>query len=59
MESMEGWDLILLVVVGYLAVNLLIRMMLAHRNRAARQLSDQLESAQRQNRPTVQKKVAS
>ncbi len=45
MDSMGTWDLVLLVVVGYLAVSLLVRMMLAHRNRVARHLREQADGS--------------
>jgi hypothetical protein len=47
MAGMEGWDLLLLVVVGYLAVHLLIRLMIAHRNRVVERLREQAESPER------------
>ena len=54
MDSMGTWDLVLLVVVGYLAVHLLVRLTLAHRDRATRQLRRQAagpESKDRSSKP--------
>ena len=59
MGSMEGWDLILLVVVGYLAISLLVRMMLAHRNRVVRQLRQQADRSRSNDSPSKQEKMAS
>jgi hypothetical protein len=56
---MEGWDLILLVVVGYLAVSLLVRLMLAHRNRVVRHLRQQVDRSVGKTSPSKHGKMAS
>jgi len=60
MANMEGWDLLLLVVVGYLAVTLLTRQMFAHRNRVLRRLREQAEQSHRDESrdDTPQTKIA-
>jgi hypothetical protein len=59
MDSMGNWDLILLVVVGYLAISLLVRLMLAHRNRVARQLREQADGSGSKNLSSKHEKMAS
>jgi hypothetical protein len=49
MADMEGWDLLLLVVVGYLAVHSLIRLMVAHRNRTLQRLREKAERLESEN----------
>jgi hypothetical protein len=56
---MEGWDLILLVVVGYLAVSLLVRLMLVHRNHVVRQLRQQADRSGSKDSPSKHEKMAS
>ena len=47
MGSMDGWDLILLVVAVYLAIVSLVRLMTRHRNRVVEQLHRQAEIEKR------------
>ena len=51
-QSMDGWsrwDLVLWIVVAYVAVMTMVRMMLHHRNRTGCKLRDQLTRQQRRN----------
>lgn len=48
MQNMDGWDVALLVLAGYVAVVALVRMMLGHREQSARRLRIELERRQRQ-----------
>jgi hypothetical protein len=59
METMEGWDLVLLVVVGYLAVHMLTRLMLAHRNRVVQRLRGPADPPHHKTSPAQQEKIAS
>ena len=47
---MDGWDLVLLITVSYVAVTSLVRLMLARRDRLLEDLQKQLD-AQLRNRP--------
>jgi hypothetical protein len=47
MEGLSRWDFVLWFVVAYLAVMILIRMMLAHRDSVIRKVRDQLDLEQR------------
>jgi hypothetical protein len=45
---MEGWDVALLVVAGYVAVTALVRLMIGHRNRLVAELRRQMRSGRKQ-----------
>ena len=47
MQSMDGWDVALLVLAGYVAVVALVRMMLGHREQTARRMRIELENQRR------------
>ncbi len=47
MDGLSRWDFVLWFVVAYLAVMILIRMMLAHRESVMRKVRDQLALEQR------------
>jgi len=56
---MEGWDVALLVVAGYLAVVSLIRLMARHRDRMVERFSRELaEERKRKQREAVRQKPA-
>jgi hypothetical protein len=46
MEGLSRWDLVLWIVVAYVAVMTIVRMMLHHRNVTVRKLRDQLAGQQ-------------
>jgi hypothetical protein len=48
MQSMDSWDVALLVLAGYVAVVALVRMMLGHREQTARRLRIELDRQERQ-----------
>ncbi|MBX3413203.1 MAG: hypothetical protein KF708_10985 [Pirellulales bacterium] len=48
MQSMDGWDVALLVLAGYVAVVALVRMTLAHREQTAARMRIELERQRRQ-----------
>lgn len=48
MQSMDGWDVALLVLAGYVAVVALVRMSLAHREQTAARMRIELERQRRQ-----------
>jgi hypothetical protein len=61
MENMDRWDIVLLVVAGYLAVAALSRLMARHRDRRIGQLREQMEQEQRhnkKNKPQPQQRAA-
>jgi hypothetical protein len=47
MGNMDGWDLTLLLVAGYLAIVTLVRLMARHRNQVLQQLRYRAEDAKR------------
>ena len=55
MDGLSRWDLVLWVVVAYVAVMVLVRLMLNHRDNVMRKLRDELPVQQRTgSRPTAQ-----
>lgn len=54
---MDGWDAALLVGAGYLAVTILVRLMLARRNRVLADYSTQIEAAQNRKKAEREKEA--
>ncbi len=50
---MDGWDIVLLVIAGYLAVVSLIRLMNRHRNHLAEELLLEAEAEKNRKQPKV------
>ena len=57
MDGLSRWDLVLWIVVAYVAVMVLVRLMLQHRNTVFRKVRDQLAAQHRsKNRPSTAEK---
>lgn len=54
---MDGWDVALLVGVSYLAVMILVRLMLAQRNRLLADFRQQIETAQARKKAAKDKEA--
>ncbi len=54
---MDGWDVALLVGVSYLAVMILVRLMLAQRNRLLAEFRRQIETAQARKKEAKDKEA--
>jgi heme exporter protein D len=54
---MDGWDVALLVGVSYLAVMILVRLMLAQRNRLLAEFRRQIETAQARKKEAKEKEA--
>ena len=46
MDGLETRDIILLAIAGYIAVMALVRLMIGHRNRVTREISEQIRREQ-------------
>lgn len=46
MEYMDGWDFALLIVVGYVAVSVLVRLMAGHRDQLVARLRQEMKQHQ-------------
>jgi len=57
MEGLEARDIVLLAIVGYIAVMALVRLMIGHRNRVAREVSEEIRREQ-QRKAVEEKTVA-
>lgn len=55
---MDGWDLTLVMVAGYLALTALVRMMIAHRDQIVSQARDDAESARKKRSGTPESRRA-
>jgi hypothetical protein len=55
METMESWDIALLVVVGYLAAVALVRLMTRHRDQLVERLRQEMKRDKQQRKPTPEK----
>jgi hypothetical protein len=53
MDGLSRWDLVLWIVVAYIAVMALVRLMLRQRETVTRKLRDQLTAQQRRKKPTA------
>jgi len=59
MDTMESWDIALLVVVGYLATVALVRLMARHRDQLVERFRQDLErEKQQQQKASPEKKAA-
>jgi hypothetical protein len=58
MDTMESWDIALLVVVGYLATVALVRLMTRHRDQLVERFRQDLEREKQQQKPPPEKKAA-
>jgi hypothetical protein len=55
MDGLSRWDLVIWVVVAYVAVMALVRMMLRHRDSTMRKLRDELAAEQRRAKAAAAK----
>jgi hypothetical protein len=58
METMESWDIALLVVVGYLAIVALVRLMARHRDQVVERFRQDIEREKQQRKSSSENKAA-
>lgn len=58
METIEGWDIALLVVVGYLATVALVRLMGRHRDQLVERFRTEMKQEKQQRKPPADAKAA-
>ena len=50
MLNVDRWDILLMLVVGYVAITVLVRLMISHRNRLVSELREQMVNQRKQKK---------
>jgi ribosomal silencing factor RsfS len=58
MESLEARDIALLAVAGYIGVMALVRLMIGHRNRVAREIAEEIRREQQRKAGEEKSKIS-